>query len=152
MNAKILPSINATLNATSAVLVVIGLILIKRGHERGHIRAMVAAIAVSTVFLASYLTHKFLAGPTAFGHEGEPIRVFYLALLLAHTVLAVVTVPLVAVTAIRGWKRRLEAHKRIARWTVPIWLFVSISGVVVFLMLYGIGSPEAWWHGAAFLK
>jgi uncharacterized membrane protein YozB (DUF420 family) len=132
----VLPAINAVLNATSAVLVVTGLVLIKRGRQQAHIRAMATAVAVSAAFLVSYVTHKVMVGPKAFGHEGEPIRLVYLAILLSHTVLAVVIVPLVIVTVLRAVRGRLEAHKKIARWTVPLWLYVSVTGVVVYLMLY----------------
>jgi uncharacterized membrane protein YozB (DUF420 family) len=131
-----LPALNAVLNATSAALVITGLVLIKLGKREAHRRAMIAAVAVSTVFLASYLTHKFMVGPKSFGHEGETIRVVYLAILLSHTVLAAATVPLVIVTVIRGVRSKFEAHKKIARITVPIWLYVSVTGVVVYLMLY----------------
>jgi uncharacterized membrane protein YozB (DUF420 family) len=136
LDFTVLPAINAVLNATSAVLVVTGLVLIKRGHKLAHIRAMATAVAVSTAFLVSYVTHKVMVGPKAFGHEGEPIRLVYLAILLSHTILAVVIVPLVIVTVLRAVRGRLEAHKKIARWTVPLWLYVSVTGVVVYLMLY----------------
>src|SRR5687768_14211342 len=97
---------------------------------------MSAAVAVSTVFLTSYLTHKFTVGPTSFGHEGEAIRTVYMAILFSHTILAVVTVPLVIITVVKGVRSRFESHKKIARWTAPIWLYVSVTGVVVYFMLY----------------
>src|SRR5262245_6590761 len=136
MNFTVLPAVNAVLNATAAVLIVTGLVLIKRGHRIAHMRVMGAAVAVSTAFLASYVTHKIMVGPKAFGHEGEPIRMVYMAILTSHTILAAATVPLVIVTVLRAVRGRLEAHKKIARWTVPIWLYVSVTGVVVYLMLY----------------
>jgi uncharacterized membrane protein YozB (DUF420 family) len=136
MDFTVLPAINAVLNATSAVLIVTGFVLIKRGRQRAHIRAMATAVAVSTAFLVSYLTHKFTVGPKKFGHEGEMIRTVYLVILTSHTILAAATVPLVIVTVLRALRNRLEAHKKIAKWTVPIWLYVSVTGVVVYLMLY----------------
>jgi uncharacterized membrane protein YozB (DUF420 family) len=132
----ILPAVNAVLNATATVLIVTGLVLIKRGRRVAHQRAMIAAVVVSSVFLTSYLTHKFVVGPKSFGHEGETIRKVYLGVLLSHTVLAVVTVPLVIVTVVKGVRSRFEGHKRIARWTAPIWLYVSVTGVLVYFMLY----------------
>jgi uncharacterized membrane protein YozB (DUF420 family) len=132
----ILPAVNAVLNATAATLIVTGLVLIKRGRRKAHSRVMATAVGVSTVFLASYLTHKFTAGPRSFGHEGETIRWVYLTILLTHTILAAATVPLVIVTVIRGVRSRFEAHKKIARWTAPIWLYVSVTGVIVYFMLY----------------
>jgi len=132
----ILPAVNAVLNGTAGVLIVTGLVLIKRGRRVAHSRVMLTAVIVSTVFLASYVTHKLEVGPKAFGHEGEAIRRVYLSILISHTFLAVVTVPLVIVTVVRGLKSRFEAHKKIAWWTLPIWLYVSVTGVVVYLMLY----------------
>lgn len=136
MNFTALPAVNAVLNATAAALIVTGLVLIKRGRRVAHARFMIAAVIVSTLFLASYLTHKFAVGPRAFGHEGETVRTVYMALLLSHTLLAVAVVPLVIVTVMRGLKSRFEAHKKIARITAPIWLYVSITGVLVYFMLY----------------
>jgi uncharacterized membrane protein YozB (DUF420 family) len=136
MDFTVLPAINAVLNATSAILVVTGLVLIKRGRKAAHIRAMATAVAVSTAFLVSYVTHKVMVGPKPFGHEGEAIRTVYFVILVSHTILAVVIVPLVIVTVVRALRNRLEAHKKIARWTWPIWLYVSVTGVVVYLMLY----------------
>lgn len=136
MDFTILPGVNAVLNGAAAVLVALGLVLIKTGRRAAHQRVMTAAVAVSALFLASYLTHKFTAGPKAFGHEGETIRAVYLAILGSHTVLAALTVPLVIVTLVLALKGRSEAHKKIARWTAPIWLYVSVTGVVVYLMLY----------------
>jgi uncharacterized membrane protein YozB (DUF420 family) len=132
----ILPLVNAILNGTAGLLIITGLVLIKRGERVAHQRVMTAAVAVSTVFLASYLTHKFTVGPRAFGHEGEAIRTIYMVILISHTILAVATVPLVIITVVRGVRSRFEAHKKIARWTAPIWLYVSATGVIVYLMLY----------------
>jgi uncharacterized membrane protein YozB (DUF420 family) len=133
----VLPAVNAVLNATATALIVTGLVLIKRGRRVAHARVMGTAVAVSALFLVSYLTHKAMVGPKKFGHEGEMIRTAYFAILWSHTILAVVNVPLVIVTVVRALKGRLEAHKKIARWTVPIWLYVSVTGVVVYFMLYG---------------
>jgi uncharacterized membrane protein YozB (DUF420 family) len=136
VDPAILPAVNAVLNATATVLIVTGLVLIRRGRKEAHQRAMGAAVVVSALFLASYLTHKFTAGPKGFGHEGEAIRSAYMAILLSHTVLAAVTVPLVVVTVVLALRGRFAAHKKVARWTAPIWLYVSVTGVIVYLMLY----------------
>lgn len=130
-----LPALNATLNATSAVLLTTGWILIRRGHWRRHRAFMIAAFCTSVLFLISYLTYHVHAGSKHFTREG-PIRVVYFTILLTHTVLAVVIVPLVLVTLSRGLARRFDRHRAIARWTLPLWMYVSITGVVVYLMLY----------------
>jgi len=132
----ILPAVNAVLNGTATVLIVTGLVLIKRGRKDAHRRVMATAVGVSALFLVSYLTHKFTVGPKGFGHEGETIRPVYLAILLSHTVLAALTLPLVIVTVVFALRGRFEKHKKIAHWTAPIWLYVSVTGVVVYLMLY----------------
>jgi uncharacterized membrane protein YozB (DUF420 family) len=132
----VLPAVNAGLNAAAAVLIVAGYALIRRGRRVAHQRVMTAAVCVSAVFLATYVTHKVLVGPRSFGHEGEAVRTVYLAILLSHTVLAAAIVPLVIVTVVLGFRSRFESHKKIARWTLPVWLYVSVTGVLVYLMLY----------------
>jgi len=131
-----LPTVNAFLNATSAVLLVAGYRFIRARRIESHRACMVGAIAISTLFLASYLTYHYWAGATPFGHEDEPIRLVYFTILLSHTVLAIVVLPLVLVTVWRALKQRFLDHARIARWTFPIWLYVCVTGVIVYVMLY----------------
>jgi len=130
-----LPALNATLNATSAVLLTTGWILIRRGRIAQHRAVMIAAVCTSILFLISYLVYHAQVGSVRFTKQG-PIRAVYFTILLTHTVLAVAIVPLVLVTLTRGLRARYERHRRIARWTMPIWLYVSVTGVIVYLMLY----------------
>jgi len=130
-----LPALNATLNATSAVLLTTGWILIRRGRIAQHRAVMIAAVCTSILFLISYLIYHAQVGSVRFTKQG-PIRAVYFTILLTHTVLAVAIVPLVLVTLTRGLRARYERHRRIARWTMPIWLYVSVTGVIVYLMLY----------------
>jgi uncharacterized membrane protein YozB (DUF420 family) len=130
-----LPLLNASLNATSAVLLTTGYILIKRGNVRRHKAMMISACVVSTLFLTSYVIYHANAGSKPFTGRGA-IRVVYFAILLTHVLLAAAIVPLVLVTLARGLRARFDAHVRIARWTFPIWLYVSVTGVLVYLMLY----------------
>jgi len=136
-----LPHVNAFLNTASASLLIIGYVLVRRGRIEAHRRAMLAAFFVSAAFLVSYVTyHTLLAyylgqGPTRFRGEGF-IRPVYFAILLTHTVLAVAVVPFILVTLRRGLRRQDERHRRLARWTLPVWLYVSVTGVIVYLMLY----------------
>jgi uncharacterized membrane protein YozB (DUF420 family) len=135
MSITDLPALNASLNATSALLLTAGYILVRRGDVRRHKAAMIAACAVSTLFLISYVIYHANAGSKPFPHRG-PIRVFYFAILVTHVILAAAIVPLALVTLVRGLRARFDAHVRIARWTLPIWLYVSVTGVLVYLMLY----------------
>jgi putative membrane protein len=130
-----LPSLNAALNTASAVLLLAGWWLIRHERRRAHRRAMLAALATSVLFLASYLAYHFQVGSVRFAGRGA-IRSLYLSVLLSHTVLAAVIVPLVAMTVARALRGRFEAHRAIARYTLPLWLWVSVSGVVVYWMLY----------------
>jgi uncharacterized membrane protein YozB (DUF420 family) len=136
-----LPHVNALLNTTSAALLVAGYVLVRRRRIEAHRRAMLAAFFVSAAFLASYvLYHTLLAyylgqGPTKFTGEGF-VRPVYFTILLTHTVLAVIVVPFILLTLRRGLRRQDERHRRIARWTLPVWLYVSVTGVAVYLMLY----------------
>ncbi len=134
-----LPALNASLNATAAVLLCAGLVLIKRGRRSAHAGAMIAASVVSAAFLASYLIYHFVVVPRI-GHtpfRGTGIaRPLYFAMLTSHVLLAVVNLPLVALTLVRAWRRDWVRHRRIARWTFPIWLYVSVTGVLVYLVLY----------------
>jgi uncharacterized membrane protein YozB (DUF420 family) len=130
-----LPSLNALLNATAAALLVWGWLLIRRRRVERHRKVMLAAFAVSTAFLASYLVYHFNVGSVRFQKTGA-IRAFYLSLLATHTVLAAAVPPLAVITLSRGLGARYDKHRRIARWTLPIWLYVSVTGVAVYLMLY----------------
>lgn len=135
MTVSDLPALNATLNGSSAILVVIGWLLIKRGHRTAHRNVMLAACGTSLLFLISYLIYHAQVGSVRFTRQG-PIRTVYFIILLTHTVLAAVIVPMVLITLSRGLKGRYDRHRRIARWTLPIWLYVSVTGVIVYLMLY----------------
>lgn len=137
MSVHDLPKVNATLNGLSAVLLTGGFICIKRKKVAGHRACMVAAFATSVLFLICYLTYHYLGGFTKFE---KPVwfRPYYLTLLATHTVLAVVIVPLILITLNRALKERFELHKKIARWTWPLWMYVSVTGVVVYLILYQI--------------
>ena len=135
MTVSDLPALNATLNATSAVLLTTGWILIRRGRIAQHRAVMIAAVCTSALFLISYLVYHAQVGSVPFTKQG-PIRAVYFTILLTHTVLAVAIVPMVLVTLTRGLRARYERHRRIARWTMPIWLYVSVTGVIVYLMLY----------------
>lgn len=131
----ILPSINACLNATAAVLLVWGFTLIRRKRIAQHRKVMITAFCVSCAFLACYLVYHAQVGTVRFPHTG-PIRTLYLSILGTHTVLAA-AVPVLAIISLkRGLAARFDKHRRIARWTLPIWLYVSVTGVVVYLMLY----------------
>lgn len=129
------PALNASLNGLTAVLLTAGFIAIKRGNKNVHRTFMVSAFATSTVFLACYLTYHYYIGVTKFTTPGWP-RYIYLSILLTHTVLAVVVLPLILRTIYLAAKERFDAHKRIARWTWPIWMYVSVTGVIVYVMLY----------------
>ena len=135
MTYRDLPTLNAVLNATSAVLLLTGWWLIRRGRRDAHRRAMLAALATSTLFLVSYLAYHFEVGSVRFTGQG-PVRTVYFAILISHTVLAAAIVPLVLVTLARALRGRFEAHRALARITLPLWLWVSVSGVVVYWMLY----------------
>jgi uncharacterized membrane protein YozB (DUF420 family) len=130
-----LPAVNAGLNATAAILLGIGYALIRRGRIRQHRAVMLAAFATSVVFLVSYLTYHAHAGSKHFAGTG-PIRTVYFAILLTHTVLAAAIVPLAIVTLSRALSARFDRHRLIARWTLPLWMYVSVTGVIVYLMLY----------------
>ena len=135
MSVSDLPTLNAALNASSAALLLVGWMLIRSGHRDGHRLAMLGALACSTLFLTSYLAYHFQVGSVRFTGQG-PIRLFYFSLLITHTVGAVVIVPLVLVTLTRALRARFAAHRAIARITLPLWGWVSVSGVVVYWMLY----------------
>ena len=129
-----LPGVNATLNAVAAVLLVAGYSFIRSGRREAHKRCMLAAFGCSVLFLVSYLYYHSQVGSVRFQGQGM-VRILYLSLLLTHTVLAA-TVPFLAlITLVQGLRERFDRHVRIARWTLPIWLYVSVTGVVVYWML-----------------
>lgn len=135
MSVHDLPAVNATLNATAAVLLVWGYILIRRRAVAAHRNVMLAAFATSIVFLACYLIYHYNVGSVRFAKTGG-IRTFYLSLLASHTILAAMVPPLAIITLSRGLRERFDKHRKIARWTLPVWLYVSVTGVVVYWMLY----------------
>jgi putative membrane protein len=130
-----LPSVNATLNATAAILLVWGYTLIRRHKKEAHRKVMLGAFATSSLFLICYLVYHFQVGSVHFPKTG-PIRTVYLSILATHTLLAAAVPPLAIITLNRGLGARFDKHRRIARWTFPIWMYVSVTGVVVYLMLY----------------
>lgn len=135
MTVQDLPALNATLNALATCCLVAGWLLIRAGRWRAHRAAMVGALVLSAAFLTSYLVYHYHVGSRPFQGQGA-IRVFYFVLLITHIVLAAAIVPLVLVTVSRALTRRFDRHRRIARWTLPLWLYVSVTGVVVYVMLY----------------
>lgn len=135
MSLRDLPALNATLNGIAAVLLVTAFVLIKQGRREAHKRVMLAAFSTSVLFLISYLTYHAQVGSVSYQRTG-PIRTVYFTILLTHTVLAAAVPVLAVVTLRRGLKGAFVRHKAIARWTLPIWLYVSVTGVVVYLMLY----------------
>lgn len=131
-----LATANALLNAVAAVLLVAGWVLIRRGWVKAHRAAMVAAFATSAIFLACYLTYHWLVGHVPFRGQG-PIRIVYFTILISHILLAV-AVPVLAIAMfVLAYRRRWAAHRRLGRITLPIWLYVSVTGVIIYLMLYG---------------
>ena len=130
-----LPTLNAILNSSSAVLLLIGHHFIKNGNKQNHKKCMIAAFAVSILFLVSYVTYHSYHGSTHFQGEGW-IRPVYFAILATHTLMAALIAPLAVITLRRGLKNNIEKHVTIAHWTFPIWLYVSVTGVVIYLMLY----------------
>lgn len=126
---------NAALNATAGVFISTGYFFVRQGHRTAHKRCMLAALATSTLFLVSYVVYHASTGSRPYQGAGLS-RVVYFTILITHVVLAAAIVPLALVTANRGLRNRLGPHVRIARWTLPIWLYVSVTGVVIYLMLY----------------
>ncbi len=132
---SVLPTINATLNAVAGVFLVIGYVMIKRRQITAHRNAMLAAFASSALFLVSYLVYHAQAGSRPFTGQGA-IRQVYFAILISHVILAAAILPMAVSTLSRGLRGRYAEHKRIARKTFPTWLYVSVTGVIVYLMLY----------------
>lgn len=130
-----LPSLNAVLNGMSAALLIVGYLCIRRKKIAAHRACMVSAFVISTLFLVSYITLRYYAGMTRFTGQGW-IRPAYFTILISHTVLAAGIVPLVLITLWRAVQGRFDKHVRIARWTLPFWLYVSVTGVLVYWILY----------------
>jgi len=132
---RLLPTLNAGLNATSAVLLLLGYRFIRRRQVAAHRACMLAAFAASSLFLIAYLTYHFQVGSVRFTGTGG-LRSVYLTILASHTLLAALVPPLAIITLWRAMRARFDRHRRIARWTLPVWLYVSVTGVVVYWMLY----------------
>jgi uncharacterized membrane protein YozB (DUF420 family) len=130
-----LPALNASLNATAAVFLAAGYLFIRRGRQAAHKRCMIAALATSTLFLISYVIYHANAGSRPFTGSGA-VRVIYFTVLITHVILAITVLPLALTTTARGLWSQFDRHVRIARWTLPVWLYVSVTGVVVYWMLY----------------
>lgn len=141
MNDSILPHLNAALNATSFLLLVAAFLQIRRGNVGAHRALMLSALAVSSLFLISYVTYHAQYGSVRFQGQGA-VRAVYFVILITHVILAIVIVPLVAVTLKRALGGDFPRHRRIARWTYPLWLYVSVTGVVVYFMLYHLFRPQ----------
>ena len=135
-----LPALNAALNGVSACLLSVGFLCIRRKHVTAHKTCMISAFVTSTIFLVSYLTYHYHVGSVPFRGQGW-VRPVYFAILISHTFLAAATVPLVLVTLSRALRGRFDRHARIARWTLPVWLYVSVTGVIVYWMLYHLFAP-----------
>ena len=131
-----LPAVNATLNGIAAFFIILGYVQIRRGAWRVHKRCMLTAMVASALFLTSYVIYHYnIRGAKPFPGTG-PVRVLYYTILWTHIPLAAAILPLALVTTTRGLKSQLERHRAIARWTFPLWLYVSVTGVVIYLMLY----------------
>ena len=129
------PVIDASLNGTSAVLLLVGRGFIKRGRMAAHRAVMLAALASSSIFLACYLYYHWHVGSVHFQGQGWS-RPVYFSILISHTILAAAIVPMIMITLSRAWRERFDRHRAIARWTYPLWMYVSVTGVVVYFMLY----------------
>jgi len=134
-------ALNASLNGTSAILLACGYAAIRNGKMKVHKAFMIAAFSVSTVFLISYVIYHVRVGHVVFQGQGW-IRPVYFALLLSHTVLAIVIVPLILITLRRAWLEKFDKHRVIARWTLPLWFYVSVTGVIVYILLYQVYVPR----------
>ncbi len=143
MTTADLPAVNATLNALAGLALTAGYYFIRRKDVRRHKFCMLTAFGISTVFLICYVTYHALHGSKSFAHSGS-IRVVYFGILISHVVLAAAVPPLAILTLIAGLRDRIERHRRLARWTWPIWMYVSVTGVLVYFMLYRWFPPP---HG-----
>jgi putative membrane protein len=141
MNDSILPHVNAALNFLSFLLLVVAFYQVRRGNVFLHRRLMLSALAVSVLFLVSYVAYHAQYGSVRFTGQGA-VRAVYFFILITHIILAAAIVPLVAVTVVRALRGDFARHRRVARWTYPLWLYVSVTGVVVYLMLYHLYRPQ----------
>jgi uncharacterized membrane protein YozB (DUF420 family) len=132
---ELLPAVNATLNAIATLFLAVGWVFIRRRQVQWHRACMLAAFAMSALFLTSYLVYHANVGSVPFQRQGA-IRLVYFAILITHIILAALILPLALVTLSRALSRRFDRHRAIARWTLPIWLYVSVTGVVIYVMLY----------------
>ena len=130
-----LPAVNATLNGISFVFLLSGYLFIRRNRRDAHRKCMIGALVMSALFLTSYVIYHLNVGSVPFRRTGW-IRTVYFAILIPHVILAAAIVPMVLITVWRAWSKRFDKHRRIARWTLPLWMFVSITGVIVYVMLY----------------
>jgi uncharacterized membrane protein YozB (DUF420 family) len=137
MTLSDLPAVNAGLNTLSTLFLTAGYVFIRRQRQVAHRNCMIGAVVSSALFLTCYLIYHYNAGRTVF-RDPEWFRPIYLLILLTHTILAVVIVPMVLMTLYRAARRQFEAHKRISRWTWPVWMYVSITGVLIYFLLYQI--------------
>ena len=135
MSVHDLPAVNASLNALSGLLLLVGYALIKSGRRDQHRAVMIAAFTSSALFLICYLVYHAQVGSVPFTRQGF-VRPLYFTILLTHVVLAVVVLPMIILTMTRGLKGRFREHKKIARWTFPVWMYVSVTGVLVYVLLY----------------
>jgi len=135
MEVTDLPAVNACLNLICTLFLTAGYVFIRRGQIERHRVAMTAAFVTSCLFLASYLTYHYYAGSVPFTKQGW-VRPVYVTILITHIILAAAIVPLALITLFHAWRERFDRHRRIARWTWPIWMYVSVTGVVIYLMLY----------------
>lgn len=131
---RFMPAVNATLNATAATLLVLGFAAIRSGRREVHKRLMVSAFAASTVFLMGYVVYHYAHGDTPYQGAG-PMRTVYFTVLVSHVLLSIAMLPMILATFYLAARRRFSVHKRLARWTLPVWLYVSITGVVIYFML-----------------
>lgn len=141
MSIENFPALNATLNAASTVFIAAGWWFIRRERKLPHIACMLAALVTSTVFLACYLIYHFNVGSVRFTAVGA-VRWIYYFILLTHVVLAIVIVPMVVLTVVPALRQRFDRHRRMGRWTMPLWLYVSVTGVIVYFMLYQWFPPD----------
>ena len=136
------PALNATLNGISAVLLVCGYLAIRSGNRQLHKKLMISAFAVSCAFLVSYLVYHIRIHQVIHFQGQGWIRPVYFTLLLSHTLLAAVIVPLILITLRRAWLEKFDKHRLIARWTLPLWFYVSVTGVIVYFMVYQVYAPR----------
>ena len=141
MTLQDLPAVNASLNATATIFIVAGIFFIKKGNKRAQIICMITALSVSAAFLTCYLIYHYSNLTTKFTHEGWP-RLIYFIILFTHIPLAAASLPMIIMTVIPAIRTRSDKHKRIARWTYPVWLYVSVTGVLVYFMLYQWFPPS----------